>query len=274
LRQTSTVVFCAIDTIVPLRGKTPAGFEEFGAKLDHAGIPIVWVTARSRAQMDEPRRKFGHQHPFIGEDGSGVFLPEDYFHLRPAKTVRLGRFTCVPIAEVQPAAFEALESLSDDTGVSTVPLRSLAPRELEQNLGLPGREAEAARQRDFDELFFFAGATQPDIDRFAGEAQSRKLALRQHGVLWSLAVGADLRQCIRDLSKLYDRALRAHANILGIATPAESEGFLSVCDRSLLLAKPEFDSVSALEYPSKAKVLPFNAPNLWELVLEGVTSRG
>jgi len=275
LRQTSAVVFIAIDTIVPLRGKSIAGFEEFGAQLDHAGVPVVWVTARSRMQMDEPRRKFGHQHPFIGEDGCGVYLPEDYFHLRPAKTVRMGRFTCIPLAEVQPTASEALESLSEETGVSTVPLRSLAPRELEQNTGLPARDAELARQRDFDELFFFAGAAEPDIERFVVEAGLRKIALRQHGVLWSLAVGADLIGCIRALSKLYDRALRSHPTILGIATAGEAEGFLPACDRGLLLARPAgFESASAAARGSKNRVFPLNSPDLWDLVFASVTSRG
>ncbi len=275
MRQTSAVVFCAIDSIVPVRGKSLAGFEEFGAKLDHTGLPIVWVTSRSRAQMDEPRRRFGHQHPFIGEDGCGVYLPEDYFHLRPAKTVRMGRFTCIPVAETEPAASEALESLSEETGVSVVPLRSLAPRELEQNTGLPTREAELARQRDFDELFFFAGASQADIGRFVAEASQRKIVLRQHGMLWSLAVGASLGQCIRELSKLYERALRSHPTIVGIATPAEAEGFLSACDRGLLLAKQmEIDSLSAVLRGSKNKVLPFNSPDVWDLVLAGVASRG
>lgn len=274
LRQTPAIVFCAIDTIVPVRGKSSVGFEEFGAQLDHAGLPCVWVTARCRAQMDEPRRKFGQQHPFIGEDGCGVFLPEDYFHLRPAKTVRLGRYTCIPVAETQPAASLALESLTEDTGVPVVSLRSLAPRELEQNTGLPPRDAELARQRDFDELFFFAGATPADIEGFAAEAKLRHVVLRQHGVLWSLAVGADLNQCIRDLSKLYDRALRSHPTVVGIATPAESEGFLSACDRGLLLAKqPELDSLSATSRGSKNKVLPLNSPDVWDLVLAGVTSR-
>jgi len=269
------VVFIAIDTIVPVRGKSVAGFEEFGAQLDHAGVPVVWVTARSRMQMDEPRRKFGHQHPFIGEDGSGVYLPEDYFHLRPAKTVRMGRFTCIPLAEVQPAASEALESLSEETEVSTVTLRSLAPRELEQNTGLPARDAELARQRDFDELFFFAGAAEADVARFVAEAGLRKIALRQHGVLWSLAVGADLTGCIRALTKLYERALRSHPTIVGIATVAEAEGFLAACDRGLLLAKQtEIDAVSAATRGSKSKVLPLNSPELWELVFASVTSRG
>jgi hypothetical protein len=274
LRQTPAIVFCAIDSIVPVRGNSSEGFEEFGAQLDHVGLPAVWVTARCRAQMDEPRRKFGHQHPFIGEDGCGVFLPEDYFHLRPAKTVRMGRYTCIPVAETQPAASEALESLSEDTGVSVVSLRSLAPRELEQNTGLPPRDAELARQRDFDELFFFAGATQADVERFVAEARLRNVVLRQHGVLWSLAIGANLSQCIRDLSKLYDRALRSHPTVVGIATPAEADGFLSACDRGLLLAKQaELDSFSEAARGSKNRVLPLNSPDIWDLVLAGVTSR-
>jgi predicted mannosyl-3-phosphoglycerate phosphatase (HAD superfamily) len=275
LRQTSAIVFCAVDTIVPVRGKTSEGFEEFGARLDHSGIPIVWVTARSRAQMDEPRRKFGHQHPFIGEDGCGVYLPEDYFHLRPAKTVRKGRFTCIPLAAVQPAACDALELLSEQTGVSTVSLRSLAPRELEQNTGLPPRDAELARQRDFDELFFFAGAAETDIARFVAEANSRRIALRQRGVLWSLAVGADLGLCIRELSKLYERALRTHPTVLGIATGAEAEGLLPVCDRGLLLAKPsEFEALSTSSRASKTRVLPLNSPDLWDMVFASVASQG
>jgi mannosyl-3-phosphoglycerate phosphatase len=275
LRQTSAVVFCAIDTIVPVRGKSLAGFEEFGAKLDHAGLPAVWVTARSRAQMDEPRRKFGHQHPFIGEDGCGVYLPEDYFHLRPAKTVRMGRFTCIPVAETQPAASEALESLAEHTGVSVVPLRSLAPRELAQNTSLPERDAELARQRDFDELFFFAGASDADIKRFVTEARERKIESRQHGVLWSLAVGASLGQCVRELSKLYQRALRSHPAIVGIATTGEAEGLLPACDRGLLLAKQaEIDALSIGSRASKNKVLPLSSPDIWDLVLSSVTSRG
>jgi predicted mannosyl-3-phosphoglycerate phosphatase (HAD superfamily) len=271
--QTSTIVFCAVDAFLPVRGKIQAGFDEFSVALDHAGIPAVWTTSRSRAQMDDPIRKLGHQHPFIAEGGSGVYLPEGYFHLRPAKTVRLGRFTCIPIAEPQPAASQALESLAEETGVPVVPLRSLSPRELAQNLGLPEREAELARQRDFDELFFFAGATESDITRFHAEARDRKLAMRQRGVLWSLSVGANLAQCIRELSKLYDRALRSHPTILGIATPEESGELLPSCDRGLLLTKRHTGDSTITRLPAgKTKELPLS-PNVWDPVLADITAR-
>jgi predicted mannosyl-3-phosphoglycerate phosphatase (HAD superfamily) len=230
-------MYLSVDSLIPVRGRPFPGLDEFSASLDHSGVPFVWVTSRTRLQMDEPRRNNGHTHPFIAEGGCAVYLPEDYFHLRPEKTLRLGRFTSMPIAEPQPAAQEALASLAEDTAVEAVPLRSLSPRELAQNSGLPARDAEMARQRDFDELFFFAGASDADVARFVAEAQVRKLALRQHGVLWSLAVGASLQKCIRDLSKLYDRALRYHAVTLGVAAAAEAPELFPCCERNILLAK-------------------------------------
>src|SRR5256885_7655225 len=85
LLQTPCVIYCAIDTLVPLRGRVHPGFAEFMADLDRANIPIVWVTTRTRLQIDEALRKLGQHHPFIAEGGCGVYLPEGYFHLRPSK---------------------------------------------------------------------------------------------------------------------------------------------------------------------------------------------
>jgi mannosyl-3-phosphoglycerate phosphatase len=281
LHQTSTVVYCAIDSLISQRSKVQPGFEEFSVALDHANVPAVWVSTRTRLQMDDPRRKLGHNHPFIAEGGSGVYLPEDYFHLRPATTVRLGRFTCIPIAEPQPAASEALDALSEETGVPVVSLRSLSPRELTQNSGLPAREAEFARQRDFDELFFFAGASEEGIRSFVDKARDRKLKLRQYGVLWSLAVGASTSHCVRELSKLYDRALHSHASILGIATSASSDSpiadeLLAACDRGLLLTQEKVDDSAPAAQPRASKIrdVPLSAaPDAWARVLASIIAK-
>ena len=283
LRQTSSILFVAVDSLIPLRGKSMPGLDEFTATLDHQGIPAVWLTSRSRLQFDEPRRKLGHAHPFIAEDGCAACLPEDYFHLRPesnlsksqkASTIRLGRFTCIPVAESLPAATEALETLSADTGVPIVPLRSLSLRELVQNTGLPEREAELARQRDFDEVFFFAGVSDQDIQRFLAEARNRKLQLRQHGVFWSAAIGASTQRCIRELSKLYDRALRQHAHIVGVATEDLSQGLFPFCERTILLTHRAPDSdPSGLAPNPRAQGLELRAPGLWDRVIEAISTK-
>src|ERR1700726_3666703 len=235
LRQTPCVLYIAVDELMPPRGRSAAGLDEFTAALDHPGVPAGWGTNRARVEFDAGRRKHAPTHRFIAEGGSGVLLPEGYFNLRPEKTIRLGRFTCVPLAETLPAAANALEELSEETNVPVVALSSLSPRELAQNTGLPQREAELVRQRDFDELFFFAGASEKDIQRFVQAGREKKYELRQHGVMWSLAIGASLKRCIQSLSKLYDRALRYHPTIMGIAKSEEGKELFAACNRSILL---------------------------------------
>ncbi len=287
LYQTSFILYMAVDGLIPAHGKSVAGLDEFAAALDHNGIPTVWVSSRTRLQLDEPRRKLAHTHPFIAEDGSGVFLPEDYFHLKPQTshaqpkslaTIRLGRFTCLPIAKPQPAAAEALEALADETDVDVVSLRSLAPRELAQNSGLPQREAELARQRDFDELFFFAGASEKDIANFRTVGIAQGIQLRQRGVLWSLSIGASVKRCVTELSKLYDRALRSHARTIALATPGQESSLFASCDRAILLTD-NADAVSEdvdERTPSRSKrvmEVPVSAPDKWDQVLAALSAR-
>ena len=274
LRQTPAVVFCAIDTIVPVRGKSSVGFEEFGAQLDHAGLPCVWLTARCRAQIDEPRRKFGQQHPFTWRGRLRRLPSEDYFHLRPAKTVRLGRYTCIPVAGNTTCRFPgtgiadrrhrssgSFPAIAGSSGARTE-YRPSAPRR---------RTGPAARLR---RAFLLCRSH-----------TSRHRAVRRRGQAppcgatpaWCALVAG--RRCRP--KPVYSRpfqalrsALRSHPTVVGIATPAEAEGFLSACDRGLLLAKqPELDSLSATSRGSKNKVPPKLARRLGLVLMAGVTSR-
>ena len=277
MRQTPCVLYIAVDGLIPPRGKSAAGLDEFTAALDHAGIPAVWVTNRSRLEFDAARRKHAHTHPFVAEGGSGVYLPEGYFHLRPEKTVRLGRFTCVPMAEALPAATNALEALSEQTNVPVVALSSLSPRELAQNSGLPEQQAELLRQRDFDELFFFAGATEDNIKRFVAESANRNWQLRQRGVLWSLAVGADLKQCVRSLSKLYTRALRSQPKIVGVARVDDEPDLLTACDRGFVLtgttAPADGSEPQRERRPARFREIELDSADVWERIVEGLSGK-
>lgn len=277
--ETTSVLYIAVDELIPSRGAGVSGLDEFTAALDHQGIPSVWLTSRSRIGFDEPRRKYGHTHPFIAEGGCAVYLPEGYFHLKPAApsgpgkkaaTIRFGRFTCIPIAEPLPAAKEALETLAEDTGTAVVTLGNLSPRELAQNTGLPQRDAELARQRDFDEVFFFAGAADLEIERFVAEGRKRNLQLRPNGMLWSVAVGASERNCIRELGKLYDRALRHHAHVVGLATEQLAPNLFPYCERRILLRGRK---TTESESGRNIREIPLQASDLWEQLLGAVSGK-
>jgi predicted mannosyl-3-phosphoglycerate phosphatase (HAD superfamily) len=274
LRSSNTVVFCAIDDLIPASGNALSGFAGFLGELSDAGIPCVWVSARNRHQLDSPIRKLGHAAPFIAECGSGVYLPEDYFHLKPARTVRLGRFTCIPVAAAQPAAAEALETVAEETAISVVTLRSLSPRELMQNTGLSRQEADAVRQRDFDELFFFAGAADADIQKFRRRAEHHKLSLRRVGSLWSAAIHAGLETCVRELCRLYDRAQHGHAFTIALSTATDSPDLGKSCDRAILLSE-RTPSEPRPSFPNRPTptLLPLFSGDTWSLALEAIQNR-
>jgi len=270
LRATTTVVFCAIDDLISLHNKALTGLPEFLEGLGDANIPLVPVTTRSRLQFDATLRKFSLCHPFLAEGGCAVYLPEDYFHLKPSRTMRLGRFTCIPVAEPQPVAAEVLDALAEKTGIEVVALRGLSPRELSQNVGLPQREAELLRQRDFDELFFFAGTSDAGIRRFQEEAGRAKARLRQRGTLWSLAVGASTVTCLRELSQLYQRSFHAAPLKIGIAATEQAAEVFPACDRCFFLVPRDAPTPAAA---AKCKSLPLFSPDTWPLALEGIVNR-
>ena len=102
------------------------------------------------------------------------------------------------------------------------------------------------------------------------------------GVFWALAVGASLSACTRELSKLYDRALRAHAFNVAIATSEEAPELFPACEHAILLsdqASAPDSSSSLAPRPSTPasrpapKSFPLSSPNTWELVLDTILNR-
>ena len=285
MRSPNLVVYCAIDSLISPSAQPVPGFDDFLAALTEATIPCVWVTKRNRHQLDTALRMLGQGVPFMAESGSGVYLPEGYFNLRPERMVRFARFTCIPVASPLPAAAHALESLAEETNIEVVPLRSLSPRELSQNTGLRQRDAELLRQRDFEEYFFFAGASDSEIKTFAEEAKRRDLQLRPRENLWSIVPGSNTTTCVHELNKLYDRAMKGTAYRVAIAlAPGESSKnkgdkvgdddaaeLFPACNRSILLTRPS--GVSDAPLPRHNLAVPFGSPDTWEVVLEAVQAK-
>ena len=88
-----------------------------------------------------------------------------------------------------------------------------------------------------------------------------------------MAIGASIQHSIRELAKLYDRALRYHAHTIGIATPDSAPGLFPFCERTILLAAKSADA--SLDQPDtpQARRLPLHAPDLWERLLAVISGK-
>jgi predicted mannosyl-3-phosphoglycerate phosphatase (HAD superfamily) len=263
LKQPSVVVYLALDAFLPLGGKPEPGLFSLLGALEERSIPVVLVSGRSRLQMDDARRRLDHAHPFIAESGSAVFIPEDYFHRKIEGGMRMGRFLCMPVATPQPAAREALDALCEAAGISVVTLRSLSPRELAQNTGLPVREAEMVRQGDFEEYFFFAGSSDEDIARFRQIAAERGLSLHEDAPLWGLSVGADLARAVKQTSALYDKSFHGHLATVGVQDNADESAIAEICKRGIRIVRGRAASGEEVEPSERLHTVPVRTPEDW-----------
>jgi hypothetical protein len=92
--------------------------------------------------------------------------------------------------------------------------------------------------------------------------------------MWSLAIGASLKRCIQSLSKLYDRALRYHPTIMGIAKSEESKELFAACDRSILLTDSKHEEASdesaRANHGARMKRYSLHDPEVWPVILEQI----
>ena len=47
------------------------------------GIPLVLCSSKTRVEIEEQRRRLNNDHPFIAENGGGIFIPRGYFTAPP-----------------------------------------------------------------------------------------------------------------------------------------------------------------------------------------------
>ena len=179
------VLFTALENcLLDPRTDSCSAAEEVLAELDRRRIPWVIFSGRTRAQLDPLRRKMGHRHPFVAENGGGLFLPQDYFNIAVEGSRRAGGFQLIPMGTPYAETCAALEEIAGESDIEIASLARMKLQETAQNLGVSMDEAHRARQREFEELFFIAGATEKEDGGLRGTGAAAGI----YGACWRAAV--------------------------------------------------------------------------------------
>ena len=233
------VIFTALEDVLldprtGLFGQAEAGLEA----LAECRIPLVLLSSRTRAEVEPVRRKMGHGHPFVTESGGGIFVPDGYFNLRIPGGERRGRYLCVPLGRPYKEVIEALDDIAEECEAGVAGFHHMSAKEIAENTGLRPREAELARDREFDEPFFFTSADQPAIARFVAAAERRGFTAKPGSTFWRLSAGSDQARAVTTLTKLFREATRIKLRAVGIASASADASWLRAVDQPILLASP------------------------------------
>ena len=254
------LIYSALDgALVDPRTGSSADAEEALSELELRKIPLVLLTPKTRAEIDPVRRHLGHNHPFVTENGGGIFLPDGYFNIKIPGVVRNGRYLCLNQGTSYGEACAALDDISEECGVGVAGFHHMSTREIADNTGLRSRDVELARSREYDELFFFTSADEPAIARFIEAAKIKGYAARRGEPFWHFSSGCDPAQAVRKLTKLFRDATHIKLRAVGIGANEEDFLWLRATDQAILLPGGRVDSEPSKSGQAKSFV-PGNAP--------------
>ncbi len=129
--------------------------------LNERGIPLVFCSSKTRAEIEYWRDKIGNRHPFISENGGGIFIPLSYFaedDVRAAvpRPKIVDGYHVLVLGTTYRVLREALRDLQV-SGFDIKGFGDMSAPEVAEITGLSRKEAELAKKREFDEPFVLQG---------------------------------------------------------------------------------------------------------------------
>ncbi len=210
-------------------------------------IPLILCSSKTRSEIEVYRRHLDNGHPFIAENGGGIFIPQGYFseafeaeafdgyHL-----VRLG----TPYAEIR----RRFALLREQSGTRARGFGDMTDEEVASLTGLPLGEAALAKQRDFDEAFVFDGA--PD-ERFLQAIETDGLHWTQ-GQFFHILGNHNKGRAVDLLTSLYRRECGAITSI-GLGDSLNDLPMLQAVDCPVLVRHPDGSYDARVDWPNLIK---------------------
>jgi mannosyl-3-phosphoglycerate phosphatase family protein len=237
--------------------------------------PLIFCTSKTRAEVEPLRRKLGNTHPFITENGGGVFIPDGYFPKRIQGAVKVRHYACLALGRPYEEICGEFDALLEETAVSAEGFHQMTARAIAENTGLSREEARWAAQREFDLPFFFAGAAEKDHRRFRAAAARRGLTVAEGGRFCHLFAGGDKGQATRRLIQLY-RASLPHSRLrtAALGDSPNDLPMLTAVDHPIVLPqrRDEFNDILLEKLPRAAQA-PAPGPAGWNAAVLALLGR-
>jgi mannosyl-3-phosphoglycerate phosphatase len=207
-------------------------------RLKENGIPIIFCSAKTRAEQEVYRRELGLFHPFIVENGGAIFIPRAYFpspfHYHKVVDDLLAIELGIPYGKIR----ELLDKIKRENDFRFRGFGDMSAAEVAEVTGLNIEFAKLAKQREYDETVKFD---------FSGEEMSKMLEkIREAGLNWTrggrfydIMGGNDKGKAVEILSGLY-RKMWGKIKTVGLGDSLNDLPMLSVVDIPILVQKRDY----------------------------------
>lgn len=212
-------------------------------------IPLILCSSKTRTEIEHYRKRLKNIHPFISENGGGIFVPKNYFKI---SIVRPGGSACswtklsfnieedkkhflIRLGAKYSNLRKALQELRDD-GFDVRGFGDMSIKEITGLTSLKTAEAKLAKQRDFDEPFVFKGS-KASLSKLKQNIKLKGLTFTQ-GKFFHIKGKSDKGRAVSILKKLYNIQNRKIITIALGDSPNDIEMLQNV-DYPIVVQEPD-----------------------------------
>ncbi len=236
-------------------------------------MPVVFCSSKTGAEISTLISQLGFSHPFIAENGGGIFVPDQYFGPPPPDSSRVGRWHVLSLGTPYAALVAALREVRSDLGLGLRGFSDMSTDEVARLCDFSAEEARLAIQRNFDEPFVVESARDDDFERFRSAFRARGLQVTRGGRFFHLTGNNDKGIAVRRLNAMY---LGSHDTIVtaGLGDSANDLPMLQAVDHPYIVQKPDgsHDAYICSRLPEVSRV-PGIGPAGWAMATTGLIQR-
>ena len=197
------------------------------------GIPLILSSSKTRAEVGLYRKRLGNSHPFVSENGGGIFIPVDYFPFHIEGETKEG-YIIITLGSPYNEVRKVFSEIKVETGVKATGFGDMTIEEVAELTGITIEEAALAKEREFDEPFIIDG-TEKDKEYFC-KGIDEKGFYRTEGRFLHILGNHDKGRAARILIGYYKR-LFGKVTTVGIGDSLNDVPLLREVDLPVLMPK-------------------------------------
>jgi mannosyl-3-phosphoglycerate phosphatase len=151
--KTKIVIFTDLDGSLLSDKYEFAEIEPILRRLLSLDVSIILASSKTRAEIDFYRQKWPILDPFIGENGSVIVMPKNYFKTDHNFSRSVKNVDVIELGTVYNIIREKLVKVKKQTGADIVGFGDMTVEEVAEDTSLPLYLAVLAKKREYSEPF-------------------------------------------------------------------------------------------------------------------------
>lgn len=235
-------------------------------------IPLVFCSSKTKTEIEYYRKKLDNRHPFISENGGGIFIPKKYFDFPPSSAScpieEEAQYNVIRLGARYSDLRNALTDLQQE-GFEIKGFGDMTVAELSDMTGLNSDEAVMAQERDFDEPFVYCGPDS-DLPRLF-ESINQKGFTFTKGSFFHILGSSDKGSAVSILTDLYKRKY-GNINTIALGDSPNDISMLESVDMPVLVQKQDGTYDPQIDMPRLMKADGIG-PDGWNKAIMDILSR-